>query len=148
MLLIIAVIFSGCEKKLESNLIICNLDDYSVYPKIIEKVLPIYTVKQSENRPYYSLGEGDITEAFDIQALGALETGVAKNWYPHYLATVIIAIDRDQTNALVNTWSDLLDIKEEVAFSYTPVNVQTATSEIYNRSQHQRCTSDHTRRST
>ena len=124
MLLILAVFFTGCEKKIESNSIVCNLDDYSLYPKIIETVLPTYTVKQSENQAYYSLGGENISEAFDTQAVGALETGIAKHWYPHYLATVIIAIDRDQTNALVTTWSDLLDIKEEVAFSNTPVNIQ------------------------
>ena len=130
MLLILAVFFTGCEKKIESNSIVCNLDDYSLYPKIIETVLPTYTVKQSENQAYYSLGGENISEAFDTQAVGALETGIAKHWYPHYLATVIIAIDRDQTNALVTTWSDLLDIKEEVAFSNTPVNVQMITGAI------------------
>ena len=59
---------SGCEKELKSNSIICNLDDYSLYPKFIEKILPSYTIEQSENKGYYAVGDGAIAEAFDIQA--------------------------------------------------------------------------------
>lgn len=130
LILIIAAITSGCERETKSNSLICNMDDYSLYPKIVEQTLPSYTIEESENRAYYLVDDGAIAEVFDTQADGALQTGIAKYWYPHYLATVIIAIDRDKTNTVVTGWNDLLDIKEEVAFSKTQGNDQMLTAAI------------------
>ncbi len=121
-ILAVAAFSIGCEKEVKSNLIMCNLDDYSMYPKFIEQTLPSYQIKKSENRAYYMVDDGFIVEAYDTQAFGAQTTELAQYWYPHYLATVVIAIDRDQTNTLINRWSDLSDIQEEVGFSNTPVN--------------------------
>ncbi|MDY0235954.1 MAG: histidine kinase N-terminal 7TM domain-containing protein [Gudongella sp.] len=90
----------------------------------MEQILPTYTIKQSEIKAYYTVDGGLTTEAFDTQADGALQTGIAKYWDPHYLATVIIAIDRDQTETRVTSWNDLSKIEEEVAFSKTPGNDQ------------------------
>lgn len=124
MFLIVTALSSGCEKELKSNSIICNLDDNSLYPKFIEQILPSYTIEQSENKAYYILNDGAVAEAFDTQAVGALQTGIAKYWYPQYLATVIIALDRDRTDTVVTSWSDLLGIQEEVAFANNPANDQ------------------------
>lgn len=101
-----------------------NRDDYSEYPKVVEQILPSYTVEKSDNKPYYNLDTGGITEAFDIQASGAIEAGIAKHWYPQYLATVIIAVDRDQTKAIVDSWKDLFDVQQEVSFFDTSGNMQ------------------------
>jgi hypothetical protein len=46
---------------------------------------------------------GGIIEAYDAQA----ETGAAEYWYPLTLETVVIAVDRSQTEMTVTTWSDL-----------------------------------------
>lgn len=126
--LIISVFFSGCAKGLTSNRVICNLKDYSLYPKAVEQIFPTLRVERSENKPYYILDDGGIMEAFDTQAVGALETGIAKYWYPQYLATVIIAVDRDQTDATVASWSDLSATQQEVGFFNTPGNVQMLTA--------------------
>lgn len=126
-ILIIAIFFSGCQKESTSNLVICHLGDYSLYPKAVRQILPTFTIEQSENKAYYNLDGGAVSEAFDTQAVGALETGIAKHWYPHYLATVIIALDRDQTNALVTSWNDLFTTQEEVGFFDTPGDLQMLT---------------------
>ncbi len=127
-ILIATIFLSGCAKESISNLVICNLDDYSSYPEVVGQILPAFTIDQSDNKAYFSVYDGAIAEAFDTQAIGALETGIAKYWYPQYLATVVIAIDRDQTDAEVASWSDLLAAQQEVAFSYTPGNVQMLTA--------------------
>ena len=129
-LLIVTIISSGCEKTLKNNSIICNLDEYSLYPKVLEQILPSFTIDHSENNAYLMIKNGSIVETFDTQAFGALQTGVAEYWYPHYLATVIIAIDRDQTNSVFTSWSDLFDSKEQVAFSNSPVNNQMLSAAI------------------
>lgn len=129
--LLIVVVFSiGCEKEIKSNSIICNLDDYSLYPKFIEQILPSYTIKEAENKAYYMVDDGAITEAFDTQAVGALQTGIAKYWYPQYLATVVIAIDRDRTDKTIAGWKDLFETQEVVGFSNTPVNNQMLVAAI------------------
>lgn len=129
-LALMIIIISGCEKESNSNSssIFCNLDDYSLYPEALEELLPSFNVKQSENEPYYILNDGEIVEAFDTQAVGAIETGIAKYWYPQYLATVIIAVDRDQTNAVVTGWKDLYTSQQEIGFLDTPGNIQMLTA--------------------
>lgn len=126
--LIFPILFSGCAKESNVDSVICNADDYSLYPKVVGQILPTFSIEQSENKPYYILDDGAIAEAFDTQAVGALETGIAKYWYPQYLATVIIAVDRDQTDAVVAGWNDLLATPEGVAFFDTPGNAQMLTA--------------------
>ena len=125
--IIITAFASGCTKESKSNLVKCTMDDYSLYPKVVEQILPNFIIEESENKAYYLLN-GSIVEAFDTQAVGALETGIAKHWYPQYLATVIIAIDRDQTNEVVTSWKDLFATQQEVGFFDTPGNVQMLTA--------------------
>lgn len=124
LILVLTVIISGCEKQLKSNSVICNLEDYSTYPNVVEQILPDFKIEQSENKVYYSLDDGSIAEAFDTQALGALETGIAKYWYPQYLATVIIAVDRNQTDVKITSWNDLFDNQFEVSFFDNAGNAQ------------------------
>ncbi|QRN84815.1 ABC transporter substrate-binding protein [Clostridia bacterium] len=123
-ILIVANILSGCSKELKSDSILFTLDDYSLYPKVVEQILPKYTTGLSDNNAYYILDNGAVAEAFDTQAAGAIGTGIANHWYPQYLATVVIAVDRNQTDADVTSWNDLLATQQEVGFSDTPGNVQ------------------------
>ncbi len=106
----------------------CNSDDYSLYPGAIKEMLATFNIDQSESKPYYILNDGGITEAFDTQAIGALEAGIAKYWYPQYLATVVIGVDRDQTDIQVTSWDDLFAAQEEVGISDTPENLQMLTA--------------------
>jgi len=126
--LIIITFFSGCTKQSKTNSVLLNPDDYALYPKVVEQSLPSFTIEQSDHNAYTILENGAVAEAFDTQEVGALETGIAKYWYPQYLATVVIAVDRDQTDAVVASWNDLLANQQEVSFSYTPGNVQMLTA--------------------
>lgn len=127
-ILIVTVFLSACVKRSSNNTFIPNLDDYSLYSKVVEEILPTFNIGQSDNKPYYLLDDGAVVEAFDVQALGGIETGIAKYWYPQYLATVIIAVDRDQTDAIISSWSDLPSTQEEVGFFDMPGNVQMLTA--------------------
>ncbi len=122
--------FTNWSNQINSNAITLNIDENSTYPRVIKKTLSSFSLEQSENEPYYILNAGGITEAFDTQAVGAVKAKIAKYWYPHYLTTVIIAIDRDQTDALVTSWKDLISTQEEVGFFYTPGNLQMLTAAI------------------
>ena len=120
--------FSNWSNQTTANTIMCNSDDYSLYPGAIKEMLATFNIDQSESKPYYILNDGGITEAFDTQAIGALEAGIAKYWYPQYLATVVIGVDRDQTDIQVTSWDDLFAAQEEVGISDTPENLQMLTA--------------------
>ena len=117
------VLLSGCSAQpTDERTIICKNDVYTHYPAIVARALPSHTVRRAENRVFAYLKQGTVAEAFDAQALPALEAGLAKCWYPQYLATVIIAIDREKTDAEIYGWRDLAAAGEAVGFSGTAVN--------------------------
>lgn len=122
--LTICIFSSGCAKTISANSIGLQGDEFSAYPKVIEEILPAYIIERSDSSPYQTLKYGKISEAFGPQAVGALETGIAKFWYPQYLATVIIAADRDQTDQVIGKWSDLVSAETEVSFLSEPKNAQ------------------------
>ena len=84
----------------------CLDDDFSEFSELLAQMLPDVTIEWS-HRPYECVKKGSVTEAFDVQALPAVAHDLAEYWYPLYLATVVIAIDRDMTNAAIDGWTDL-----------------------------------------
>jgi len=117
LLSLILFLLSGCMPQSDlENTVYCFYDEYSSYDKVLEQILPSYKISKS-NTPIPTLNEGAIAvEVYNSQALPALEYGVAGYWYPHYLATVIIAVDRDKTDAVVTGWYDLLVAGEMVGY--------------------------------
>ncbi|MGI6174770.1 MAG: hypothetical protein ACOYJC_01140 [Christensenellales bacterium] len=110
---------SGCTHSDDPNTILCNHDKNSYYCEIISEILPSYTVltEQGSFSAFSFLNEGHkAAEAFDTQAIPAVEKGIARHWYPHYLSTVVIAVDRDQTNARIEGWSDLSTAEDVVGY--------------------------------
>ncbi len=55
-------------------------------------------------------------EFFELQAQPVLSGDVEAYWYPQYAATVIIAVDRSQTDASIQGWNDLSDAPFIVSF--------------------------------
>lgn len=108
---------SACAKENNTKTLVVRNDNFSFYSQLAESIMPAFLVEQSDRSPYSLLDDGVIVEAFDTQAVGALEAGIARFWYPQALATVVIAVDRDQTNAEITGWQDLSLALDKVAFS-------------------------------
>ena len=114
---------SGCSQSADNNsgsgknVVVCIDDEFSSYPEVLSQILPDYTLERADNSPFRNLQNGKVSEAFDPHAVSALETGAAKHWYPQYLATVVIAVDRELTDAKISSWSDLPGSGEAVGFS-------------------------------
>ncbi len=119
MLCLIFLSLGGCARNSSQSAIICNKDENPSYSEIVSKILPSYKVtsEQGSRTAFSFLGAGNEVEAFDVQAVPALENGAAAYWYPHYLATVVIAVDRDRTNARINSWNDLMAVGEAIGYS-------------------------------
>ena len=71
----------------------------------------------SEADIFMNLIRDTTSEAFDTQAIPAIENGIAAYWYPKYLATVIIAVDRGKTDAEINGWHDLAALEEQIGMT-------------------------------
>ncbi len=99
------------------NVVICIKDEFTSYPEVISRILPDYTIEKATKNPFRYLRNGQVIEAFGAQAVSARETGIAAYWYPQYLATMVIAVDRDMTDARIGSWSDLPGAGEAVGFS-------------------------------
>ena len=76
--------------------ILCESDPYSNYSGILQESLPAYTIDTTnKNLVLHGLKYGAAIEAFDTFAVPMRAAGQAEYWYPQYLSTVVIAIDRD-----------------------------------------------------
>ena len=105
----------------QTGFIYCGNDEFSTYGTVLTQLLPAYTIIQADARPFEHLARGTAVEAFDFQALPALEAGVAKYWYPQFLATVVIAVDRSRTDARIDSWGDLPSVGQAVGFSSSSI---------------------------
>lgn len=134
LLCLAALLLCGCAPDdAGAHDIICLKSEYGAYPAILSGALPSYAVAEEQGGraafPY--IEEGAAAEVFCAQALSALENGVAEYWYPHYLATAIIAVNRDQTDAEIDGWGDLPAAGEDVfVFNDTYVNRQMLMAAI------------------
>ena len=118
LLCLILFLLIGCASQSSTvNTVYCFDEKHSSYYNVVAQILPSAKVDRS-NVPIPTLDEGALAvEVFSNQALPALEFGVAGYWYPQYLATVIIAVDRDKTDAVITGWRDLPDAGEVVGYA-------------------------------
>ena len=102
-----------------------DLDEPSFYPEVVKSLLPSSVIVTSNNNsPYFIIDNGAVAQSYDMQALPAVESEIIKYWYPHYLATVIIALDNDQSDEVIYSWTDLLKTENEVGVIGDPLSLQ------------------------
>ena len=118
LMLVLAFLLSGCKEKYIDT-VFYDASPYSEYYKVVSKMLPSFSLIPIEGGVINTFREGCVTEAFDTQALSALKDGLIDYWYPQYLATAVIAVNRDKTDVEIKGWSDLARINEDVAISNT-----------------------------
>jgi len=69
---------------------------------VLESSFPTFTIAKSTDDIFVNINDGAVAEAFDTQELPAIKFGVVDYWYPQYIATVVIAVDHDQTDVQIN----------------------------------------------
>ena len=116
LLCLLAFSLTGCAQIADGRAVVCNNDEYSLYSQAMARAMPDYDVSGGENAAKAYLDRGMAAEVFDVQAVPALAAGAAEYWYPHYLATVVIAVDRDRTQDEIKGWGDLYSTREAVGF--------------------------------
>ena len=109
-------ILSGCHIQEDKNTVTCELDEFSAYADIIKKMLPDFIVQQQDNSAVSGLTKGAV-ETYEMMTGFAIENDIAQYWYPHYQATVVIAIDEEYKGSDIKGWRDLLYTTASVGIS-------------------------------
>ena len=113
--MLVSLALSGCADSRE-NTIAFSDSSPTAYKNAVERLLPAYKAENSMGTIFGDLESATAREVFDAQAIPLLESNGELYWYPQYLATPVIAVDREQTDAEIKSWSDLRDIAEDVSF--------------------------------
>mgnify|MGYP002549361644 FL=1 len=107
-------LFSACAAPV-SDIISC--DAASPYFHVLTDALPEYEISPgSIGYPAERFRESVAAELFDFQVEGMLQSNPTYYWYPHYAATVVIAVDRSLTQAPISGWNSLRVAGEPIMF--------------------------------
>ena len=106
--LLLILLLAGCGAKETENKLVASSELLSPYTSIVLQAVPGYGLKTQTESIYMELSRGNAAACLDAQAIPAMEQGVGRYWYPHCLATVVVAVDREQTDADISCWRDLL----------------------------------------
>ena len=94
------------------------------YKSAVTRALPDYPAAEKDASLLTHLKSGGAAEVFDAQALPAIKHGAAEYWHPHYTAAVVIAVDRDRTDAQIRGFGDLVSSGEMVSLVNDSPNVR------------------------
>ncbi len=103
------------QKQKEERLFISNSEP--LYQEVIASHLQSsdFTASPHESA-LYEFSLGDSASVYNIQAMPFLKHDPNYHFVPHITQTVVIAIDRDQTDVEINSFADLLHTKEHITF--------------------------------
>lgn len=120
-LLLLCLLLSGCSKAAAERHLIPAAEGTDAYCAAAQPFLPAYSLHGAEDTLYREVAKGHAVACFDVQAIPAMERGVGRYWYPQLLATVVLAVDRTQTDAAITGWHSLLENGVPVGVSSTSV---------------------------
>ena len=120
-LLLLCLLLSSCGKAVSQRYLIPVAEGSDAYCAALQPLLPAYSLHGADDTLYREAALGHAVACFDVQAIPAMERGVGGYWYPHVLATVVLAVDRTQTDALVTGWNSLLESAVPVGVGSTSV---------------------------
>ena len=108
-LLLLCLLLTGCGATASGGHLIAVAEGSGVYSQALLPFLPGYTLQDGEDTLYAEVSRGNAVACFDVQAIPAMARGVGRYWYPHVSATVVLAVDRTRTDAVITGWNSLRD---------------------------------------
>ena len=100
--LLIPLFLTACSEATQKSSVSYDDLPYSEYGAALQELFPAQEVARQSIALFPGLNQSVAMEAFDTQAAPALQAGLAGYWYPQYLSTVVIAVDRDQTSVNIS----------------------------------------------
>ena len=115
--LLLCVLLNGCSVADPSEHLISVAEGTGIYNDTLIPFLSGYTFQDAEDTLYAEVSQGNAVVCFDVQAIPAMARGVGRYWYPHVLATVVLAVDRTRTDAVITGWNSLRESRIPVGMS-------------------------------
>lgn len=115
--LLLCLLLTGCTAVTTNRYLISDVENSEEYTKILNTNLSGYEIREPKDTLYAEAAKGNAVACFDVQAIPAIEQGVGRYWYPHVLATLVIAVDRTRTDIAVTGWNSLWESDVTVGIS-------------------------------
>lgn len=120
LIFLLCLLFSGCTAGKTGRYLISAAEGSEEYTDTLRTYLPGYEMREPKDTLYAEVAGGNAVACFDVQAIPAIKRGVGRYWYPHVTATVVIAVDRTRTDAVITGWNSLRE-------SGVPVGIQSSS---------------------
>lgn len=117
LLLLLCLLLTGCSAAASGGHLISASEGSGAYSEALLPFLPGYTLQEAEDTLYAEVSRGNAVACFDVQAIPAMDRGVGRYWYPHVSATVVLAVDRTRTDAVITGWNSLRESRVPVGMS-------------------------------
>ena len=116
-LLLLCLVLTGCSGAASGNHLIPAAEGAEEYSAALHPFLSGYPLQEATDTLYTEVSRGNVVACFDVQAIPAMDRGVGRYWYPHVSATVVLAVDRTQTNVVITGWNSLRESGVPVGMS-------------------------------
>ena len=119
---LLCLVLAGCSTASDTGgCLILAAEGAEAYGSVLSPFLWGYTLQEAEDSLYAELDRGSAVACFDVQAIPAMDRGLGRYWYPHVSATVVLAVDRTQTDAVITGWNSLRENHIPVGMSSSSV---------------------------
>ena len=116
-LLLLCFLLTGCSMAASGGHLISAAEGSEGYSTVLESYLSGYTLQDGADTLYAEVSRGNTVACFDVQAIPAIAQGVGRYWYPHVSATVVLAVNRTQTDVVITGWNSLQESGVPVGMS-------------------------------
>ena len=122
-ILLLCLLLAGCSAETSGGQFgPCGRGLQGIQLSALDPFLPGYTLREAEDTLYGEIcPRATPVACFDVQAVPAMARGVGRYWYPHVSATVVLAVDRTRTDAVVTGWNSLRENRVPVGMSSTSI---------------------------
>ena len=117
LLLLLCLLLTGCSAAASGGHLISAAEGSGAYSEALLPFLPGYALRDGADTLYAEVSRGNAVACFDVQAIPAMARGVGRYWYPHVSATVVLAVDRTRTDAVITGWNSLRETGNPVGMS-------------------------------
>ena len=121
LLILLCLLLTGCSAEASGGQLISAAEGSGAYSEALLPLLPGYVLRDGEDTLYAEVSRGNAVACFDVQAIPAMDRGVGRYWYPHVSATVVLAVDRTRTDAVITGWNSLRESRVPVGMSSTSI---------------------------
>ena len=106
LLILLCTLFNGCTNHIKT-ISVNNEDQFNALKCDNDE----YNLVISESSAVDNLNNGYATQADELLAKSLMDSGGHYYWYPHYITTIVIAVDTGKVKENINSFNSLAGVK-------------------------------------